>query len=191
MFILLNNFRKLLQPILNKLGEIFASLIPYPTVWTYLSFILALFAGVLYATDNFHPLLLGSLFVLLSGFFDIVDGQVARFSKSVSKKGEFLDSVLDRLSEFAIYLGILIGNYTESYLVFIAMSLSFLISYIRSKSELIQVHIRGVGIGERAERLFIIVIFGIMGFIELAIVAIIIISIITILQRLYKVLKNV
>jgi len=191
LLILLNNFRKLLQPVLYQLGKIFSSTGIPPNVWTFTSFILAVLAGFVYATYAFHPLFFGSLIVLLSGFFDIVDGQVARFSKSVSHKGEFLDSILDRVGEFAIYLGIFLGNYTDGYLVFIAMSLSFLISYIRSKSESMKIKIQGIGIGERAERLFIIVILGMAGLIEIAIVVIIIISVITVLQRLYNVLKNI
>lgn len=188
---MLNNFRNSLQPILKQLGKAFSIIGIRPNVWTYVSFIFAIIAGIVYAKHEPYSLLLGSIFVLFSGFFDIVDGQVARFSKLISKKGEFMDSVLDRISESAIYFGILIGNYTDNYIVVLALVSSFLVSYLRSKSESMQIQIQGIGIGERAERLVIMIILGIAGFIEIALIVIIFISLITIFQRMYSVLRYI
>ena len=49
-----------------------------------------------------HAITVGSILLLASGFFDIVDGQVARATKNVTKTGGFLDSVFDRVAEVAI-----------------------------------------------------------------------------------------
>ena len=71
-------------------------------------------------------LIIGGVLLLVSGFFDMVDGQVARVTGKTSKKGEYLDSMFDKIAEVAIFLGILIGGYAEPYLVFLAITLSLL-----------------------------------------------------------------
>ena len=53
-------------------------------------------------------LIIGGILLLVSGFFDMVDGQVARITGKTSKKGEYLDSMFDKISEVAIFLGILL-----------------------------------------------------------------------------------
>ena len=182
---MLNNFRTKLHAQLRTLGSFF-SLTGLPaTFWTCISLFFCIFAAVFYGIKlEFYSLIIGSILLLFSGFFDIVDGQVARFTKKTSQKGMFLDSFFDRISDFIIYFSIMIGNYLDYNLIFIAMGLSLLISYIRSKSESLGISIEGIGIGERAERLFIIIIFGILDLIEISIIIIICISIITIIQRI-------
>ena len=103
-------------------------------------------------------LIIGGILLLVSGFFDMVDGQVARVTGKTSKKGEYLDSMFDKISEVAIFLGILVGGYAEPYLVLLAITLSLLVSYARAKSDLINIKLQGIGIGERAERLLVIAI---------------------------------
>ena len=58
------------------------------------------------------------MFYSIAGFFDIVDGQVARVSQKITKTGGFLDSVFDKIAEVAIFLGILVGGFAEPYLVY-------------------------------------------------------------------------
>jgi phosphatidylglycerophosphate synthase len=50
---------------------------------------------------------LPGLLILVGGFFDILDGRVARVTKLGSKFGAFYDSTLDRISEIVVFLGIL------------------------------------------------------------------------------------
>jgi len=135
--------------------------------------------------------------LLVSGFFDIVDGQVARVTQKISKKGGFFDSIFDKIAEVAIFLGILVGGYAEPYLVFLAITLSLLVSYVRSRAESLGVNLQGVGIGERAERLLVIAILGIVGgiiaekdFMEFAVIIVIIISAITFIQRVIVTTKK-
>ena len=65
--------------------------------------------------------------------------KVARVTGKTSKKGEYLDSMFDKISEVAIFLGILVGGYAEPYLVLLAITLSLLVSYARAKSDLINI----------------------------------------------------
>ena len=69
------------------------------------------------------------------------------------KKGGYLDSMFDKIAEVAIFLGILIGGYAEPYLVFLAITLSLLVSYARAKSDAINVKLQGVGIGEKGRKI--------------------------------------
>ena len=47
--------------------------------------------------------------------------------------------MFDKISEVAIFLGILVGGYAEPYLVLLAITLSLLVSYARAKSDLINI----------------------------------------------------
>ena len=53
--------------------------------------------------------LLAGCMLLISGFFDVVDGCVARYTQKVSKKGAFIDSTLDKIAELVILTGVTIG----------------------------------------------------------------------------------
>ena len=64
----------------------------------------------------------------------MVDGCVARATKQSSKKGAFLDSVFDKISESLIFIGIAIGALANPILCQVALSLSLLVSYTRAKS---------------------------------------------------------
>ena len=144
----------------------------------------------MYGISFEFSLILGGVILLVSGFFDIVDGQVARYTNKITKSGGFLDSVFDKIAEVAIFFGILIGGHAEPYLVFIAITLSLLVSYTRAKADAAQIKLQGIGIGERAERLLVIAIIGMIGFMEIAVIIVIIIALITLIQRLIIISKN-
>ncbi len=188
---MLNNLRETLQPALEKLGKGFATTGLSPNFWTVIGLIIALSSAVVYGMGIEFGLIIGGILLLASGFFDMVDGQVARVTGKTSKKGEYLDSMFDKISEVAIFLGILIGGYAEPYLVLLAITLSLLVSYARAKSDLINIKLQGIGIGERAERLLVIAIIGIIGFMDYAIIIVIIIAGITLIQRMIYTTKNI
>jgi archaetidylinositol phosphate synthase len=187
----LNNLRNSLQPHLEKIGKKFASTGLSPNFWTSIGLFFAFTSAIVYGFNIEFALILGGILLLISGFFDIVDGQVARVAKKTSKMGSFLDSVSDKIAEVTIFLGILIGGYAEPFLVLLAISLSLLVSYSRARAESLDVKLQGIGIGERAERLLVIAILGIIGgifqsveFMEYAIIIVIIIAAITLIQRI-------
>ena len=95
-----------------------------------------------------------------------------------------------QVSNITIFFGILIGNYTEPYLVFTAVTLSLLVSYARAKADAAGIKMQGIGIGERAERLLVIAIIGMIGFMEIAVIIVIIIAGITLAQRIAVLMKN-
>ena len=187
---MLNNLRNSLQPHLEKLGNSFASTGISPTGWSVISLVFAFASAFFYGWNMEFSLIIGGIVLLAAGFFDIVDGQVARATKKITKTGGFLDSVFDKIAEVAIFFGILVGGFAEPYLVFLAISLSLLVSYTRSKAESLGIKLQGIGIGERAERLLVIAIVGIIGFMEYAVIIVIIIAGITFVQRIIIAVKE-
>ena len=193
-YYVLNNLRNRFDPIIEKVGRGFASLGFGPSFWTWVGLGLSIISAIMFSlhspaigVDYYTATFLGSLFLLFAGFFDIVDGAVARVTKRTSALGGYLDSVLDKVSEIIIFIGILIGSFTNPVLVLVALSLSLLVSYTRARGEGLGVDLKGKGIAERAERILIIVILGFIPFQDNISVALWIISIlaaITVLERL-------
>ncbi|HYZ95428.1 MAG TPA: CDP-alcohol phosphatidyltransferase family protein, partial [Nitrososphaeraceae archaeon] len=102
-------------------------------------------------------------------------------------------SILDKISESIIFLGIAIGELANPILCLIAVSSSLLVSYTRSRAETLGLDLSGVGFGERAERLLVLAIMGFFPFsysLEYGVIIVIVISIITVIQRVHKSLKK-
>jgi len=187
----LNNLRDTLKPALEKMGRGFASTGLSPNFWTVVGLGFALLSAIVYGLGIEFGLIIGGVLLLVSGFFDMVDGQVARVTGKTSKVGSYLDSMFDKIAETAIFLGILVGGYAEPYLVLLAITLSLLVSYARAKSDSLNIKLQGIGIGERAERLLAIAIIGIIGYMEPAVIIVVIIAGITLIQRMIFTAKNI
>ncbi|MEO9308404.1 CDP-alcohol phosphatidyltransferase [Nitrosotalea sinensis] len=188
---MLNNFREGLKPALQNIGKVFAATGLSANFWTGIGLGFAFASAIVYALHLEYSFILGGVLLLVSGFFDIVDGQVARITGKTSKKGAFLDSVFDKIAEVAIFLGILIGGYSQGYLVLLAIGLSLLVSYTRARAESLGVQLQGIGIGERAERLLVIAIIGMIGFLNYAVIIVAIIAGITFVQRVIATSKGI
>ncbi|MEK0330474.1 MAG: CDP-alcohol phosphatidyltransferase family protein, partial [Nitrosopumilus sp.] len=74
---MLNNLRETLAPTLEKIGKGFASTGLSPNVWTCVGLAFALIAALVYGMGIEYGLIIGGILLLVSGFFDVVDGQVA------------------------------------------------------------------------------------------------------------------
>ena len=98
----------------------------------------------------------GGIVLLASGVFDLFDGALARATGRASRFGALLDSVVDRVSEMVVLLGLLI-LYMQSpsaeglVLVYLALAGSVLVSYLRARAEGLGIECR-VGIMTRPER---------------------------------------
>lgn len=190
---MLNNFRERLRPALQNLGKAFASTGLSANFWTAVGLGFAFASAIVYGLHLQYSFVIGGVLLLVSGFFDVVDGQVARATGKTSKRGAFLDSVFDKIAEVAIFLGILVGNYSEGYLVLTAITLSLLVSYTRARAESLGVQLQGIGIGERAERLLVIAVLGMAGavFLNYAVIIVIVIAGITLVQRIAATTKKI
>ena len=101
------------------------------------------------------------LYVVLAGIFDVFDGRVARATNQVTRFGGFFDSVLDRYSDLALLMGLLVYYGTINrplYVVLtaIVMAASVMISYARSRAENI-IPTCKVGFLERPERVVLLI----------------------------------
>ncbi|MGB5090715.1 MAG: CDP-alcohol phosphatidyltransferase family protein [Nitrososphaeraceae archaeon] len=199
---MLNRFREKLVPITTLIGNNFGSLGLSPTFWSMIAFAFAILSSIFFGLSNFlseqgivfPSQIFASIMLLISGFFDIVDGSVARVSKRSTSRGAFLDSNFDKISEALIFIGIAIGGLSSPILAMIALSTSILVSYIRARAESLGIELKGVGIGERAERLLILSICGLIpisGSIQWGIIIIIILSSFSFIQRFWFVLKRI
>jgi archaetidylinositol phosphate synthase len=99
---------------------------------------------------------------LLSGFCDALDGIVARLYQQTTAFGGFLDSLLDRYADAAVYAGIIIGGLCDVLWGLIALAGSLLVSYSRARAEAAGVKMESVGLAERAERMIILAIASIV-----------------------------
>jgi len=194
---LLNNFRESLRPALEKIGAKFGATGLSPDFWTGVGLAFAFLSAIAYGLNQyispyFSATIIGGMLLLVSGFFDMVDGQVARYTKKVTKRGGFLDSIFDKIAEVAIFTGLLVGGFAEPIWVLLAITLSLLVSYARSRAESLGVKLQGIGIGERAERLLVIAIIGMIpGLMSYAIGIVIVIAGITFIQRIIVTSKNI
>ncbi len=84
---MLNNLRSTLAPTLEKIGKGFASTGLSPNFWTCVGLAFVLIAAIVYGMGIEFGLIIGGILLLVSGFFDIVDGQVAKVTGKTSKKG--------------------------------------------------------------------------------------------------------
>ena len=100
----LDDLRDRVYPIISPLTALMVRKGVHPNLITTSGFVVTMLAGILYGTDHVRT---AGFFVLLGGAHDIFDGQVARESGLQSKFGAFYDSVLDRISEVAIYIGLI------------------------------------------------------------------------------------
>jgi CDP-diacylglycerol--glycerol-3-phosphate 3-phosphatidyltransferase len=126
-----------------------------PDAITWFGFILTLGAAALIITEH---LFAAGFVVLVAGFFDILDGALARLTGRVTPFGGVLDSTLDRLSDAALLLAILVFFDGETWLVllvFLAFVASLLVSYIRARALNAGLE-PGRGIFTRSERVIVL-----------------------------------
>jgi CDP-diacylglycerol---glycerol-3-phosphate 3-phosphatidyltransferase len=100
------------------------------------------------------------ILLTLTGFHDLFDGAVAKASQRASQRGNFFDSVSDRVADSVIMGGVAYLLTAEHHgqlvlLPFGILSATFLISYQRSKAESLGLAAKG-GLMERAERMILL-----------------------------------
>jgi archaetidylinositol phosphate synthase len=119
---------------------------------------LAFLAALTYAEWQLNAflLLLATALLLLSGFCDALDGVVARLYGEATVFGGFLDSLLDRYADAAVYVGIIIGGLCDVRWGLVAIIGSLLVSYSRARAEAAGIRMESIGFAERAERMIIL-----------------------------------
>ena len=158
------NLERLREPvyrIIRPLTDWLVSGKVHPNALTTIGFLVTISSGFFF---HAHHVRTAGFLILLGGLFDILDGRVARLSGLGSRFGAFYDSTLDRISEIAVYFGILslyndyrldTGDVGMIYLIMLAMAGSLMISYTRARAESLGLDAE-VGLMARAERVVLI-----------------------------------
>jgi len=153
----------IIQPLVKSLIRMKVT----PNMITTIGFLINILAAVVMVqgADNLpkgdlRPLGWGGGLILFAGFFDILDGRLAREGNMVSKYGALYDSVLDRYSELVMFLGICYFLVFEHYFLasligFIALIGSMMVSYVRARAEGIGIECKN-GLMQRPERVLTI-----------------------------------
>lgn len=135
----------------------------HPNVLTFLGLVINIVAAWYLARGEFR---MAGLIIIGAGLFDMVDGRVARATNRVTRFGGFFDSVIDRYSDLALLVGLLVwyGNINRQlYVVLTAIVMmgTVMVSYTRARSET-EIPTCKVGFMERPERV-VLLILGALG----------------------------
>ena len=128
-----------------------------PNVITWFGFTLAVGAAVFITGGH---LLAAGLVVLLAGFFDLLDGALARYTNRATRFGAVLDATLDRLSEGVLLLGIMFLYAGEEETIGVllagaALLASMSVSYVRARAEAMGIECL-VGLFTRLHRVIVL-----------------------------------
>jgi CDP-diacylglycerol--glycerol-3-phosphate 3-phosphatidyltransferase len=157
----------------------------HPNVLTFLGLLINAYAAFLFAQGKFRW---GAAVVIGAGVFDMVDGRVARATDRVTRFGGFFDSVLDRYSDLALYVGLLvyyasINRFFYIVLTAIVMTGSVMVSYVRARAECTIPKCK-VGFLERPERIVLIIIGALFDRMAAVLWVIAVLSNLTVLHRM-------
>jgi archaetidylinositol phosphate synthase len=162
--------------------------------------ILAFLAAFAYAEWQTNRLCLLAAVVLLSfsGFCDALDGVVARTYQQTTPFGGFLDSLLDRYADAAVYAGIMVSGLCDLLWGLIALPGSLLVSYSRARAEAAGMKMETIGLAERAERMIILLAATLIAFfwepqtiMNWSIILLAVLSNLTVLQRSFYVYRKI
>lgn len=141
-----------------------------PNIISWLGLIVALISGVIFyfsgADGKEWLLLVGSAAVIVSGYFDALDGKIAKLAGKCSKKGDYLDHVFDRFADVFMIGGIAICTYwCDPHLGMLAIIGVLLTSYMGTQAQAIGAPRLYAGLLGRADRVVLSTIFPIVQFV--------------------------
>ncbi len=147
--------------LLRRVVSVLAATGVTPNMFTFFALAVNSWAAALFALGRFRQ---AAGVLLFAAFLDMADGQVARRVGRVTAFGAFLDSTLDRYSDLALYMGLVVyytlaGRGFYMMLAAVAMASSFMVSYSRARAESLIPSCK-VGFMERPERLVLLLIGG-------------------------------
>jgi len=159
----LNNKRKDIDPLLNFIAKHMININPNALSW--LSLLFAFIAGIFFyfsspdlELNNFY-LSFAVFFVFLNGFFDAIDGKIAKLANKISKKGDFLDHAIDRYADVFIIGGLALSPWCRYNIIgFLAIVGVLLTSYMGTQAQAVGYQRDYSGLLGRADRLLLLMI---------------------------------
>src|ERR1700686_2347072 len=171
--------------LLDKIVGALAATGVNPNFLTFLGLVVNFGAAAAFAIGHFVT---GAWVIFFAGFLDMLDGQVARRQKRVTAFGAFYDSTLDRYSDMALYMGLLVyyaeaGRASYVILAAVATAGSVMVSYSRARAES-PIPLCKVGFMERPERMVLLILGGIFNRMAPALWVISVVSTLTVIHRI-------
>ncbi len=160
-----------------------------PNIVSAIGIVLALLSALAYTNGRQSvTMAVAVVLLLLSGYCDIIDGTLARLCQKSTPFGGFLDSLLDRYADSAVYIGIILGRLCTVPWGLTALVGSLLVSYSRARAEAAGIKMETIGLAERAERIIIIAVASIAeillaGVIEASMILLAVLTNLTVFQR--------
>jgi len=150
-----------LTPVAKKLINV------NPNIISWIGLILAFISGLLFyfSFDGTYLLLAGAAVVLISGYFDALDGKVAKLSGKASVKGDYLDHVFDRYADIFMIGGVAISAWCNPYLGMLALVGVLLTSYMGTQAQAVGAPRLYAGLLGRADRVILSTVFPIFQYI--------------------------
>ena len=157
-----------------------------PNIITFTGVLISLWAAWSFGHGDFFH---GGLIVILAGFFDMLDGEVARVGRSVTRFGAFYDSVIDRYSDIIILQGLMVFYARQQrlgYVVLVGVVFmgAVLTSYARARAESLIPDCK-VGFMERPERIVLLIIGALANRMEAVLWVLAVLGNWTVINRIY------
>lgn len=178
--------RRISSGVVNTIARWLDRIGIHPNTLTLIGFMGHFAAAWLIAKGN---LVWGAVVLIFFGLFDTLDGALARIQDNVTQFGAFLDSMCDRFSEAAIFLGIFyhfdsLDSSIGCLLTLLAMVGSILVSYSRARAEAVGVFPK-LGVMTRVERYIVLALTLLLNRLLIGLAAIAIFGLFTIGQRIW------
>jgi len=147
-----------LEPVARRLINV------NPNMISWAGLILAFVSGLLlYLSHSNHILLLvGAVTVLVSGYFDALDGKVAKMAGKASRKGDYLDHVFDRYADIFMIGGVAVSAWCNPYIGMLALVGVLLTSYMGTQAQAVGAPRLYAGLLGRADRVVLSTLFPIV-----------------------------
>ena len=158
----LNSYRASADPYLLPLAKKMRNVEPNTLTW--LAFIFAVLAGLFFYLGHVWLLLLATLCIFLNAIFDALDGKIAKITGKASKRGDFLDHVLDRYADVFIIGGIMLSVHCDWIIGLLALLGVIFASYMGTQAQALGCGRDYGGILGRADRLVILTIVPLIQF---------------------------
>jgi phosphatidylglycerophosphate synthase len=176
----------------DRLDRVVHALFPFlfwrpvnPNLLSVLGAVVSVGAGSAFLAGHLRT---GGWLMIASGFFDLVDGAVARHNGRTSTFGAFLDSTLDRLVDMAVLAGMIMfyaahGSPYIAVVAGVALVSSVLVSYAKARAEVVMGRL-DAGFFERGERMGILALGAVTGYLPAALSIVAAGATLTALQRI-------
>ena len=163
----LDNMRSQVDFSITPVAKLFKNF--NPNIISWIGLLIALASGIVLALSYDHHifLIIGAILVIVSGYFDALDGKVAKLFNKCTKKGDYLDHVFDRYADVFMIGGIAVSGWCNPYLGIVAIVGTLLTSYMGTQAQAVGAPRLYAGLLGRADRVVLTTLFPILQYIFL------------------------